>query len=134
MTLKDAFKEEPRFESMRKESEKVAELLSVAKNLEGLQRHCSTHAAGVVISSKALTNFLPLYKFPSKGKSEQDEVVTQYSMGSVEKLGLLKMDFLGLKTLTVIDNALRLIKESINIDLDITAIPMDDQKTFELLC
>ncbi|MGY8766237.1 MAG: DNA polymerase III subunit alpha, partial [Nitrospinaceae bacterium] len=134
VTLKDAFKEEPRFESMRKESEKVAELLSVAKNLEGLPRHCSTHAAGVVISSKALTNFLPLYKFPSKGKSEQDEVVTQYSMGSVEKLGLLKMDFLGLKTLTVIDNALRLIKESINIDLDITAIPMDDQKTFELLC
>jgi DNA polymerase-3 subunit alpha len=134
MTLKDAFKEEPRFESMRKESEKVAELLSVAKNLEGLPRHCSTHAAGVVISSKALTNFLPLYKFPSKGKSEQDEVVTQYSMGSVEKLGLLKMDFLGLKTLTVIDNALRLIKESINIDLDMAAIPMDDQKTFELLC
>ena len=134
VTLKDAFKEEPRFESMRKESEKVAELLSVAKNLEGLPRHCSTHAAGVVISSKPLTNFLPLYKFPSKGKSEHDEVVTQYSMGSVEKLGLLKMDFLGLKTLTVIDNALRLIKDSTNVDLDMATTPMDDQKTFELLC
>ena len=115
--LKDAFKEERHFESMKRDSEKVTELLDIALNLEGLPRHCSTHAAGVVISSKPLTNFLPLYKFPSKGKGEQDEVVTQYSMGSVEKLGLLKMDFLGLKTLTVIDNALRLIKESLGVDL-----------------
>jgi DNA polymerase-3 subunit alpha len=134
ISLKDAFKEEPRFESMRIENEKVAELLDTALNLEGLPRHCSTHAAGVVISSKPLTNFLPLYKFPSKGKGAQDEVVTQYSMGSVEKLGLLKMDFLGLKTLTVIDNALRLIKESIGIDLDVAAISMDDPKTYKLLC
>jgi len=134
ITLKDAFKEEPRFESMRIENEKVAELLDTALNLEGLPRHCSTHAAGVVISSQPLTNFLPLYKFPSKGKGEQDEVVTQYSMGSVEKLGLLKMDFLGLKTLTVIDNTLRLIKGSLGVDLDIVAISMDDPQTYKLLC
>ena len=134
VTLKDAFKEEPLFESLRRESEKVDELLNIALNLEGLPRHCSTHAAGVVISSKPLTNFLPLYKFPSKGKNEQDEVVTQYSMGSVEKLGLLKMDFLGLKTLTVIDNALNLIKESLGTDLDIEAISMNDPETYKLLC
>ncbi len=112
----------------------MTELLDIALNLEGLHRHCSTHAAGVVISSKPLTNFLPLYKFPSKGKGEQDEVVTQYSMEGVEKLGLLKMDFLGLKTLTVIDNALRLIKESLEVDLDISAIPMVDSETYKLLC
>ena len=132
--LKDAFKEERRFESMKRDSEKVTELLDIALNLEGLPRHCSTHAAGVVISSKPLTNFLPLYKFPSKGKGEQDEVVTQYSMGSVEKLGLLKMDFLGLKTLTVIDNALSLIKESLGVDLNIVAISMADPETYKLLC
>ena len=134
ISLKDAFREELRFESMKRDSEKVTELLGIALNLEGLPRHCSTHAAGVVISSKPLTNFLPLYKFPSKGKGDQDEVVTQYSMGSVEKLGLLKMDFLGLKTLTVIDNALRLIKESLAEDLDIASIPMADPETYKLLC
>ncbi|MBV51296.1 MAG: DNA polymerase III subunit alpha [Nitrospinae bacterium] len=134
ITLDDAFKQESRFKSMRRENDKVAELLDFALNLEGLPRHCSTHAAGVVISSKPLTNFLPLYKFPSKGKGEQEEVVTQFSMGSVEKLGLLKMDFLGLKTLTVIDNALRLIKESLDIDLDIAAISMSDPDTYKLLC
>ena len=89
ITLDDAFKEEKQFDKLRKENTKVAELLDIAKSLEGLQRHCSTHAAGVVISSKALTEFCPLYK------GGNDEVVTQYAMGSVEKLGLLKMDFLG---------------------------------------
>ena len=106
---------------------KVAELLDIAKSLEGLQRHCSTHAAGVVISSKALTEFCPLYK------GGNDEVVTQYAMGSVEKLGLLKMDFLGLRTLTVIKNALKLIKQSQNKDLDISVIPLNDSATFKLL-
>ena len=128
ITLKDAFKEEPQFEKLRKENPKVAELLDIAKNLEGLQRHCSTHAAGVVISSKALTEFCPLYK------GSNDEVVTQYAMGSVEKLGLLKMDFLGLRTLTVVDKALKMIQQSKNIELDISAIPMNDPATFKLLC
>ncbi|MBT4898567.1 MAG: DNA polymerase III subunit alpha, partial [Nitrospina sp.] len=83
---------------------------------------------GVVISSKALTEFCPLYK------GGNDDVVTQYAMGSVEMLGLLKMDFLGLRTLTVIDNALKMIKQSQNIELDIGAIPLDDPATFKLLC
>ena len=127
ITLQDAFKEEPRFGQMKKENEKVAELLEIAQSLEGLPRHCSTHAAGVVISSKPLTQFLPLYK------GSNDEVVTQFSMSCVEKLGLLKMDFLGLKTLTVIDNALKLIKQSRDLDLDIDAIPKNDAGTFKLL-
>ncbi len=127
VTLTDAINEEPRFNEMRKESEKVAELLDIARSLEGLPRHCSTHAAGVVISSQPLTKFLPLYK------GGNDEVVTQFSMGSVEKLGMLKMDFLGLKTLTVIDMALKLIKQSRDLDLDISAIPYDDAKTYKLL-
>ena len=128
ITLDDAFKEEKQFAKIRKENNKVAELLDIAKSLEGLQRHCSTHAAGVVISSKALTEFCPLYK------GGNDEVVTQYAMGSIEKLGLLKMDFLGLRTLTVIHNALKLIKQSQNKDLDISMIPLNDPATFKLLC
>ena len=127
ITLEEAFKEESKFGELKKENEKVAELLEIALSLEGLPRHCSTHAAGVVISSKPLTQFLPLYK------GGNDEVVTQFSMTNVEKLGLLKMDFLGLKTLTVIDNALRLIKQSRNVDLDISGIPLDDPETFKLL-
>jgi len=128
ITLTDAFKDEPKFGQLQKENEKVAELLEIALSLEGIPRHCSTHAAGVVISSRPLTEFLPLYK------GSNDEVVTQFSMTNVEKLGLLKMDFLGLKTLTVIDNALKLIKQSQDVDLDIDTIPLDDAETFELLC
>ncbi|MBT5375862.1 MAG: DNA polymerase III subunit alpha, partial [Nitrospinaceae bacterium] len=128
VTLDDAFKEEPQFEKLRKENKQVAELLDIAKNLEGLQRHCSTHAAGVVISSRALTDFCPLYK------GGNDDVVTQYAMGSVEMLGLLKMDFLGLRTLTVIDNALKMMKKSQDVELDIGGIPLNDPATYKLLC
>ncbi len=127
ITLQDAFKEEKKFKEMRKANEQVEELLTIASNLEGLPRHCSTHAAGVVISPKPLWEFLPLYK------GGNDEVVTQFTMNHIEKLGLLKMDFLGLRTLTVIHNTLKLIKDSVGEDLDIDAIPMDDPKTFELL-
>ncbi len=127
ITLKEAFKEEPRFAQLRKENKQIDELLTIAESLEGLPRHCSTHAAGVVISSKPLTEFLPLYK------GGNDEVVTQFAMNSVEKLGLLKMDFLGLKTLTVIDNALKLLKQSRGVDLDIFTIPKDDPETYRLL-
>lgn len=127
VTLKDAFKEEPKFDALRKENEKVRELLDIALSLEGLPRHCSTHAAGVVISPKPLTEFLPLYK------GGNDEIVTQFAMNHIEKLGLLKMDFLGLRTLTVIHNALRLIKESRGLKLDIDASPNDDSETYKLL-
>lgn len=128
ITLKDAFKTEPKFDEIRKTSEKVQELLDIAGHLEGLPRHCSTHAAGVVISPKPLTEFLPLYK------GNNDEIVTQFAMADIEALGLLKMDFLGLRTLTVIHNALKLIKESRGERLDIDALPTDDAETYKLLC
>ena len=84
---------------------RVKELFDVAQRLEGMARHASTHAAGVVISPVALTDIVPLYK------SNKDEITTQYPMNDLEKIGLLKMDFLALTTLTVIDDAIRLIKE-----------------------
>ncbi len=127
VTLKDAFNEVKEFTKLKKENETLKELLDIAVALEGLPRHCSIHAAGVVISSKQLTEFLPLYK------GSADEVVTQFPMNTVEKLGLLKMDFLGLKTLTVIDNAVKKIKETCDIDLNIGTIPLDDEKTYQLL-
>ncbi|OGW27526.1 MAG: DNA polymerase III subunit alpha [Nitrospinae bacterium RIFCSPLOWO2_12_FULL_47_7] len=127
ITLKDAFKAEPKFEELRKSSEKNQELLDIAVSLEGLPRHCSTHAAGVVISPKPLTEFLPLYK------GSNDEIVTQFEMSDIEKLGLLKMDFLGLRTLTVIYNALKIIKASRGIGLDMDVIPTDDAETYKLL-
>ncbi len=127
INLKTAFEEVKDFEKLKKENDTVKELLDIAVALEGLPRHCSTHAAGVVISSKQLTEFLPLYK------GSADEVVTQFPMNTVEKLGLLKMDFLGLKTLTVIDNAVKKIKETRKLDLNIGEIPLDDEKTYQLL-
>jgi DNA polymerase-3 subunit alpha len=128
ITLKEAFKEESKFGEIRKENPKYAELLDIALKLEGLPRHCSTHAAGVVISPKPLWEFLPLYK------GANDEITTQFAMGDVEKLGLLKMDFLGLRTLTVIHNALRLIRQYRGQEPDLNVIPLDDPPTYKLLC
>src|SRR5215471_16645720 len=91
-----------------------------------MTRHASVHAAGVVIAPKPLTEFVPLYKSP------KDEIVTQWAMKEVERVGLLKMDFLGLSTLTLIRDALEEIKRTEGIDLDIDAIPLDDPKTYKL--
>ena len=105
---------------------RVKELIDVAKRLEGLARHASTHAAGVVISPRPLTDFVPLYK------SSKDEITTMYPMTDVEKIGLLKMDFLALTTLTIIDDTLKLLKHQEGIDLDMDDLPLDDEKTYEL--
>jgi DNA polymerase-3 subunit alpha len=102
-------------------------ILDTAKRLEGLARQDSIHAAGVVISQERLTKYVPLQK---KGEAE---VVTQFSMGPLGKLGLLKMDFLGLRTLTVIEETLNLIQKNRGIKLDIDSIPLDDKKTYELI-
>ncbi len=128
ITLKEAIKEEPRLQEIMNKDEKVKFLLDTAVTLEGLPRHASTHAAGVVISPQPLTEFLPLYK------GAQREIVTQYAMKNIESLGLLKMDFLGLRTLTVIQNTIRLIKKSRGRDILIEEIPLDDKKTYQLLC
>ncbi|MGQ0810392.1 MAG: DNA polymerase III subunit alpha, partial [Nitrospiraceae bacterium] len=129
MTLQQALDQEPRLRDLVETDAKVKELMNMAQSLEGLARHASTHAAGVVISEEPLTNHVPLYK------GANDEIVTQYSMGDVEKIGLVKFDFLGLKTLTMIQRAMTLIHQS-RPDappLVIDQISFDDPKTFALL-
>ncbi|HEY5627637.1 MAG TPA: DNA polymerase III subunit alpha, partial [Nitrospira sp.] len=129
MTLQQALELEPRLRELVDTDAKVKELMTVAQSLEGLARHASTHAAGVVISEEPLTNHVPLYK------GANDEIVTQYSMGDVEKIGLVKFDFLGLKTLTMIRRAEALIHESHpnEAPLAVDQLPFDDPKTFALL-
>ncbi|MCD6353696.1 MAG: DNA polymerase III subunit alpha [Proteobacteria bacterium] len=128
ITLKEALRQEPALKKLEKENKQIRELLSLAQVLEGLPRHASTHAAGVVISDRPLIDHLPLYKDP---KSEA--AATQYTMNNVQKIGLIKFDFLGLRTLTVIDRALKLInRESIKLP-DINEIPLDDKDTYALL-
>jgi len=129
ITLQEALDQEPRLRELVQTDAKVAELMTVAQSLEGLARHASTHAAGVVISEGPLTDHVPLYK------GANDEIVTQYSMGDVEKIGLVKFDFLGLKTLTMIRRAETLINER-RIDaspLVVDQLPFDDANTFALL-
>lgn len=128
ITLEEALEQEPRLKDLCKNDPQVGRLMDIAKKLEGLNRHASTHAAGVVISDKSLTNFLPLYR------GSNEDVVTQFDMKFVEKIGLIKFDFLGLKTLTVIENAVKMVKENHNEEIDILKIPMGDEKVFELLC
>jgi DNA polymerase-3 subunit alpha len=127
ISLEHAIKEEPRLREIEQQGGQMARLMNTAKALEGLVRHASTHAAGVVISPAPLTEYLPLYK-GSKG-----EVVTQYAMEDIEHLGLLKMDFLGLRTLTVLHNTLRLIHDSHGTEIVLEDILLDDAKTYQLL-
>jgi DNA polymerase-3 subunit alpha len=126
MTLAKALEESPALKDLQQKDERVRELLEVAQRLEGMTRHASVHAAGVVIAPRPLVEFIPLYK------SQKDEIVTQWAMKEVERVGLLKMDFLGLSTLTLIQDALDEIRRTEGIDLDIDAIPLDDRKTFAL--
>lgn len=126
ITLAEAFKMEPRFDEERKKNPQIDKLLTLSLVLEGLNRHSSVHAAGVVISDMPLVERVPLF-------SPKDDIVSQYSMKDVEAVGLTKFDFLGLKTLTVIRNALNFIKESKGQDIDINALPLDDHETYKLL-
>jgi DNA polymerase-3 subunit alpha len=128
ISLDDALRQSPDLAEAVKTRPEVAELWQIAKRLEGLSRHAGKHAAGVVISDEPLMELVPLYRDP---KSE--EIITQYAMGPIEKLGLLKMDFLGLRTLTVIANTVRLIEESRGVRVDPERIPLDDARTYQLL-
>ncbi len=129
MTLDKALEQEPRLRELVSTDPKVAELMTIAQSLEGLARHASTHAAGVVISDEPLTDHVPLYK------GANDEVVTQYSMGDVEKIGLVKFDFLGLKTLTMIQHAVQLATAAATDrpPLDLANLPFDDKDAYRLL-
>src|SRR5207237_3396787 len=103
----------------------IGELWAIARTLEGCTRPASVHASAVVISDEPLDEYVPLYKDPKR-----PELITGYAMGPIEKLGLLKMDFLGLRTLTVLANTAKLLKESRGIEIDFDALPLDDPKTY----
>jgi len=128
ITLEEALQQEPRLKELSKSNPDIQKLLTLAQALEGLPRHASTHAAGVVISSKPLVEVVPLYR------GQQNETVTQYAMKDVEKIGLIKFDFLGLKTLTMIADVLQRVNRSEGEKLDIRKIALDDRKTYDLLC
>jgi DNA polymerase-3 subunit alpha len=127
VTLKRAIEDEPRLQAERDRDPVTRRAFDIAQKLEGLHRHASTHAAGIVIGERSLTELVPLYRDP---KSLMP--VTQFNMKWVEPAGLVKFDFLGLKTLTVLDLAVKLVRRR-DIDLDLSSLPLDDSKTYEML-
>ena len=129
ITLKDALTQEPRLQELVDSDTRMQELMTTAQSLEGLARHASTHAAGVVISQKPLMEHVPLYK------TANNEIVTQYSMTDIEKVGLVKFDFLGLKTLTMIHHAVAMVNQSRTPEerLDSERLPLNDAETYALL-
>jgi DNA polymerase-3 subunit alpha len=126
--LTEAMKMEPRLPEMMKSDPRVKTLMEHALRLEGLVRHASTHAAGVVLSNLPLVDHLPLFVDKEGG------IVTQYDMSCVEKIGLVKFDFLGLKTLTLIHDCLKLIEVTSGEKIDVNRLPLDDKKTYRTLC
>jgi len=127
ITLEEALGKEPQLREMIEKDPTIASLFKIARSLEGLTRHASTHAAGVVIANRPLMDYLPLYR------GQDGEVMTQYAMKEVEAIGLVKFDFLGLKTLTMLNHAIRLIEENRGIRLDLSEIPLDDPNVFASL-
>ncbi|MGQ9645519.1 MAG: DNA polymerase III subunit alpha [Thermodesulfobacteriota bacterium] len=127
ISLDQAVEQEPQLKEMIQRDPKVASLFAIARSLEGLTRHASTHAAGVVMSNKSLMEYLPLYR------GQAGEVMTQYAMKEVESIGLVKFDFLGLKTLTVVDHAISLIEKNRGIKLRLSEIPLDDPEVYASL-
>ncbi len=128
ISLKEAKEQEPKLQEMIDSNPHVANLFEIAERLEGLTRHASKHAAGIVISPERIDEVLPVYVPP-----KTTDLVTQYAMTELETLGFLKMDFLGLKTLTLIDKTVKLIREQHGVDLVVDKLPLDDTKTFALL-
>src|SRR5205823_3197440 len=128
ITLDDAYQKALPLAEMVKSQPHVRELWEIARTLEGCTRHASVHASAVVISDEPLDEHVPLYKDPKR-----PELITGYAMGPIEKLGLLKMDFLGLRTLTVLANTVALIREARGIEIDLDTLPLDDAKTYALL-
>ena len=127
VTLAKAIEGEPRLQAERDSDPRVKRAFDISLKLEGLYRHASTHAAGIVIGDRPLAELVPMYRDP-----KSDMPVTQFSMKWAEAAGLVKFDFLGLKTLTVLDTAVKLLKQR-NIDLDLAAMPLDDKKTYDQL-
>ncbi|QCX34475.1 DNA polymerase III subunit alpha [Caloramator sp. E03] len=126
MTIDRAIEINPELKKIYEEDERIKHLIDISKSLEGLPRHSSTHAAGVVISSAPIVEYVPLSK-------NEDIIVTQFPMSTLEELGLLKMDFLGLRTLTVIRDAVNLIKKDKGINIDLDYIDYEDQQVYEMI-
>jgi len=122
MTLEKALEEVPQLKQANEQDPRVKELIAVSRRLEGMTRHASVHAAGVVIAPKPITEYAPLYK------GARDEITTQWSMNEIERIGLLKMDFLGLSTLTLIFDAVAEIRRTTGVELDIAHVPLDDAR------
>ena len=140
--LEDAIRSEPELQRAAEESAQVMRLLDLARKLEGVARHASTHAAGIIISRDPLIEHVPLQRAtksestagarPAEGEAAVMPM-TQYDMTAVEKIGLLKMDFLGLANLTILDRAMTIIRKTRGVAIELAAIPLDDRKTFDLL-
>src|SRR5207302_8693015 len=116
----------PQLKAAINADERMKDLMAVALRLEGLSRHASTHAAGVVISPRPLTDIVPVYK------TNRDEVTTQYDMNALERIGLLKMDFLGLTTLTVLQDAVLMVQQNRGVQVDLENLALDDEATYKL--
>ena len=127
VSLEECIQNDKDLQKLRDGDARLKELFDIALRLEGLNRHSSTHAAGVVISDAPLLDTVPLQK-------NGDDVTTQFTMEDLEAVGMLKMDFLGLRTLTIIDRCLKLIEKSRGVKLDLDSVPLDDKATYELLC
>src|SRR5204863_8007342 len=127
VTLSRAIADEPRLQAERESDPRVKRAFDIALKLEGLYRHASTHAAGLVIGDRPLSELVPLYRDP-----KSDMPVTQFNMKWVEQAGLVKFDFLGLKTLTVLQTAVNLLRKR-GINVDLASIPLDDEKTYAML-
>lgn len=124
--LAESLEADPDLTRMRTSDHRIAELFDLALRLEGLNRHCSTHAAGVVIGDAPLVDTIPLYR-------NGEDITSQWTMEDLEQVGMLKMDFLGLRTLTIIDRCLGEVRRARGIEIDIDAIPLDDSPSYELL-
>jgi DNA polymerase-3 subunit alpha len=137
ITLDEALQQSPELRQEYDGDSQVRELIDIARKLEGTNRNAGTHAAGVVIANGPLTDYVPLHRVARKGeggaKQEEAVVTTQWVMGDLEKVGLLKMDFLGLRTLTLLDNAVKLIEKTRGERLDLYKLPLDDPETYALL-
>ena len=127
ITLDQALQQEPGLRDAINKDQRIASLFEIARSLEGLARHASTHAAGVVIANKPLMEYLPLQR------GQNNEVMTQYPMKQVEAIGLVKFDFLGLKTLTVVDQTVQMIEKNRGIKVELSEIPLDDSAVYGLL-
>lgn len=127
--LEEALKKIPELNELYKNNPDAKKIIDAAKHLEGVARHASVHACGLVISKEPLTDYVPLQRAPQ----DPNIIITQFEMHSIEDLGLLKIDLLGLKNLTIIEETIRLIKELRDEEIEISKIPLDDKKTFKLL-